>query len=65
MHASDRDKKKEWKLQQRQHAQAAFPISSALLESLFEAVDACVEESGYKIDVFQLAVQMVGPYGRI
>lgn len=46
MHASERDQKKDWKLQQRQQAQAAFPISSSLLESLFEAVDACVEDSG-------------------
>ncbi|MBI2276495.1 MAG: hypothetical protein HYU74_04015 [Dechloromonas sp.] len=36
MDASDRDRKKAWKLQQRKLAQDAFPISDALLESLFE-----------------------------
>ena len=46
MDASDRDRKKAWKLQQRRQAQDAFPISDALLESLFEAVDAQVENSG-------------------
>jgi hypothetical protein len=46
MDASDRDRKKAWKLQQRKLAQDAFPISDALLDSLFEAVDAQVENSG-------------------
>ena len=46
MDASDRDRKKAWKLQQRKLAQDAFPISDALLESLFEAVDAQLENSG-------------------
>ena len=35
-----------WTLQQRRLAQDAFPISDALLESLFEAVEAQVENSG-------------------
>ena len=35
MDTSDRDRKKAWKLQQRKLAQDAFPISDALLESLF------------------------------
>ncbi len=46
MDASDRDRKKDWKQQQRQLAQDAFPISDVLLGSLFEAVDAQVENSG-------------------
>lgn len=46
MDAGDRDRKKAWKLQQRRLAQDAFPISNALLESLFEAVYARVENSG-------------------
>ncbi len=46
MDASDRDRKKVWKLQQRRLAQGRFPISDALLESLFEAVYAQVENLG-------------------
>jgi len=46
MDASDRDRKKAWKLQQQKLAHDAFPISDSLLESLFEAVDAQVENSG-------------------
>lgn len=45
MDVSDRDRKKAWKLQQRRLAQDAFPIADALLKSLFEAVDAQVENS--------------------
>lgn len=46
MDASERDRKKAWKLQQRKLAQDRFPIPDALLESLFEAVAAQVENSG-------------------
>jgi hypothetical protein len=46
MNSNDRDRKKEWKLEQKQLARAAFPMSDALLESLFEAVDSRVAESG-------------------
>ena len=46
MDTGDRDRKKAWKLQQRKRAQDAFPIPDALLESLFQAVDAQVENSG-------------------
>jgi hypothetical protein len=46
MDANDRDRKKAWKQQQRQHAKDAFPLSDALLEALFNAVDAQVEASG-------------------
>lgn len=46
MDVSDRDRKKAWKLRQRKLAQDAFPISDNLLESLFESVDAQVENSG-------------------
>lgn len=46
MDATDRDRKKTWKLQQRELAQDAFPISDALLESMFEAVDVKVAAVG-------------------
>lgn len=46
MDATDRDRRKTWKLQQRKLAQDAFPISDALLESMFEAVDAKVVAVG-------------------
>lgn len=46
MNANDRDRKKEWKHEQRQLARAAFPLSDALLESMFDTVDRCVEDSG-------------------
>jgi hypothetical protein len=46
MNSNDRDLKKEWKLEQRRLARAAFPMSDALLESLFNVVDAQVEDSG-------------------
>ena len=46
MDASDRDRKKAWKLQQRKLAQDAFQISESLLESLFETVEAQVEDLG-------------------
>lgn len=48
MDASDRDRKKAWKLQQRKLAQDAFPISDALLESLFQAVNAKDRELGLR-----------------
>lgn len=46
MDADNRDQKRAWKAQQRQLAQAAFPISSELLQAMFEAVEAQVDESG-------------------
>ena len=46
MDATDRDRKKIWKLQQRKLAQDAFPISDSLLKSMFEAVDAKVSAAG-------------------
>lgn len=46
MDATDRDRKKTWKLQQRKLAQDVFPISDSLLESMFKAVDAKVEAMG-------------------
>lgn len=46
MNTDDRDRKKAWKAQQRQLAQAVFPISSELLQAMFEAVEAQVDESG-------------------
>ena len=46
MDTNDRDRKKKWKQQQRKLAQDASPVSDALLESLFQAVDAQVENSG-------------------
>ena len=46
MDASDRDRKKTWKVQQQKLARAAFPISESLLESLFKAVEAQVKDLG-------------------
>lgn len=46
MNANDRDRKKEWKLEQKQAARVAFPMPDALLESLFDTVDARVGSSG-------------------
>jgi hypothetical protein len=46
MDASDRDRKRAWKQQQRLAAREAFPIADSLLESLFNAVDQRVEEEG-------------------
>lgn len=46
MDATDRDRKKAWKLQQRKLAQDAFPISEPLLKSMFEAVDVKVAAAG-------------------
>ena len=46
MDATDRDRKKAWKHQQRKLCQGLFPISDSLLESMFEAVGAKVEEDG-------------------
>lgn len=46
MDAIDRDRKKEWKRQQRLAAREAFPIADPLLKSLFDSVDERVEEEG-------------------
>ncbi len=46
MDASDRDRKKVWKLQQRKLAQSAFPVADPLMKSLIEAVEAQVEDLG-------------------
>lgn len=46
MNSNDRDRKKEWRREQRQLARAAFPMSDALLESLFNMVNEHVEDSG-------------------
>ncbi|HEX5277216.1 MAG TPA: DUF2695 domain-containing protein [Fluviicoccus sp.] len=46
MNAHDKDRKKEWKLAQKQQARAAFPMSDAMLESLFDSVDARIKDSG-------------------
>lgn len=46
MDAIDRDRKREWKQQQRLAARGAFPIADSLLESLFDAVDERIDEEG-------------------
>jgi hypothetical protein len=46
MNPADRDRKKAWKEQERQKAQAAFPLRNELLESLFAFVDAQVDKEG-------------------
>ncbi|HEY8878874.1 MAG TPA: hypothetical protein VIN03_14995 [Roseateles sp.] len=40
MNSNDGDRKKEWKLAQKQAARAAFPMPEPLLESLFWSVEA-------------------------
>jgi hypothetical protein len=46
MKTEDHNRKSAWKAQQRQEAQSAFPLSNALLESLFEAVETRVDSEG-------------------
>jgi hypothetical protein len=46
MDATDRERKRQWKEQERAAARAAFPLSDDLLRSLFEAVAASVAEHG-------------------
>lgn len=46
MKTEDRNRKSEWKAQQRQEARSAFPLSNALLESLFESVETRVDSEG-------------------
>ncbi len=46
MNAGDRDRKAAWAAEQRQLAQASFPISSELLQSLFDFVEAEVSSNG-------------------
>ena len=46
MKTEARDRKGAWKAEQRQQAQAAFPIASAFLQSLFEHVEARVGSEG-------------------
>lgn len=46
MDASDRQRKKRWKDQQRAAEKAAFPLSDDLLCSLFETVAASLAEHG-------------------
>lgn len=46
MEPGDRERKRAWKAQQRELAQAAFPVSSELLQALFETVGARVEANG-------------------
>lgn len=46
MDAGDRDRKREWKQQQRVAAREAFPIPDAMLETFFDSVDELVEEEG-------------------
>lgn len=46
MNSNDRDRKKEWILGQKLAARAALPMPEPLLESLFESVDASVQDAG-------------------
>jgi Protein of unknown function (DUF2695) len=46
MDASDRDRKRAWKLEQRSAARRSFPMTEVLLESLFESVNLKVAEQG-------------------
>lgn len=46
MNSADRDRKKAWKEQERHRAQAAFPLTNELLESLFASVEAQIDKEG-------------------
>ena len=46
MKPEDRERKKDWKAQQRATARADFPLPDALLEDFFLAVAAAVESDG-------------------
>lgn len=46
MNPNDKDRKREWKLEQKQLARAAFPMPDTLLESLFATVEERVTDSG-------------------
>ena len=46
MNPTDRDRKKAWKEQERKKAQAAFPLSNELLESLFSFLDEKIDSEG-------------------
>ena len=46
MDASDRERKKTWKTQERAAARASFPMSGDLLQSLLNVVEASVADQG-------------------
>lgn len=46
MDAADKNRKKAWQQQQRQLARNAFPMADALLQAMFEAVEARVDHEG-------------------
>ncbi|WP_310344749.1 DUF2695 domain-containing protein [Pelomonas aquatica] len=46
MNSGDKGRKRESKLEQKQLARAAFPMPDTLLKSMFDTVEARVEQSG-------------------
>ena len=46
MDATDRERKRQWKDQERAAARAAFPLSDDLLRALFDSVAASLDEQG-------------------
>lgn len=46
MDESDRERKRQWKAQQREATRASFPMPDALMEAFFESVENSVSESG-------------------
>ena len=46
MDSADRDRKKAWKEREREKARSAFPLSEVQLNSMFNTVEAQVEEGG-------------------
>ncbi len=46
MDSADRDRKRQWKARQREAARGAFPVSDALLQTLFKSVEELVNENG-------------------
>jgi Protein of unknown function (DUF2695) len=46
MDSEDQKRKKAWKQRERETARSAFPLPNDLLQSMFVAVEALVEDSG-------------------
>jgi hypothetical protein len=46
MNASDRERKKQWKAEERTAARATFPLPDDLMQSLFDSVATSVAEHG-------------------
>ncbi len=63
VNSDDKNRRREWKLKQKQLARAAFPLPDILLESLFETVEARVEDSGCD-HTLRFTEQWIGEHGQ-